>query len=62
MTTSEKSTGCLILLLLFWLYAISAWIVNLMKLLDCDFAAPYKEEVIHLIGLIPVVSIFTCWY
>ena len=47
---------------LFALFAIVAWIVNIVKLLNCDFDAPYKEEAIHLIGLIPGVSMITCWF
>jgi hypothetical protein len=48
--------------LAFWLYMGIAWIVNLVKLLSCDFDAPYKEEFIHAIGMLPGVSMITCWY
>lgn len=41
---------------------ISAWVVNFYKLTECDFAAPYKGEVIHAIGLIPAFSIVTVWF
>lgn len=48
---------------LIWGYAIVAWIVNIVKLLNCDFAGPvWKDEVIHAIGLIPGVSTITCWF
>jgi|688.fasta_scaffold1298057_2 hypothetical protein len=44
-------------------YAIVAWVVNLVKLLNCDFEGPsWKAEVIHAIGLIPGVSMITCWF
>lgn len=44
-------------------YAIVAWVVNLVKLLNCDFENPsWKAEVIHGIGLIPGVSMITCWF
>lgn len=46
----------------FWLYMGGAWIVNLVKLLSCDFDAPYKEEFVHAIGMIPGVSMVTCWF
>jgi len=39
----------------------SGWIMNLKKLSDCDFKAPYKAEVIHTIGIIPVVGAVTGW-
>jgi len=46
-----------------YLYTIVAWLVNLVKLLNCDFSGPiWKEEVVHIIGLIPGVSMITCWY
>jgi hypothetical protein len=44
-------------------YIILAWIINIVKLLNCDFTGPvWKEEVIHAVGLIPGVSMITCWY
>jgi hypothetical protein len=48
---------------LFLLMFAAAWLINLFKLFDCDFDAPYKEEVIHFIGLfIPPASIITAWF
>ena len=47
---------------IFYVYIGVAWIVNLVKLLSCDFDAPYKEEFIHAIGMIPGVSMITCWF
>jgi hypothetical protein len=45
-----------------WLYTVVAFIVNAVKLIQCDFDAPYKEEVIHAIGIfVPPVSWVTCW-
>ena len=40
---------------------VGSWLVNMSKLTDCDFEAPYKCEVIHGIGVIPVISIATAW-
>ncbi len=60
--TSETPSGFLIFILLLWAYGIIAWIVNLVKLLGCDFEAPYKDEIIHLIGLVPGASMITCWF
>lgn len=48
---------------LIWAYVLIAWIVNIVKLLNCDFEGPvWKEEIIHAIGLIPGVSMITCWF
>lgn len=47
---------------IFYVYMGVAWIVNFVKLLSCDFDAPYKEEFIHAIGMIPGVSMVTCWF
>lgn len=54
----ETNYGGLILIL----YLVVCWIVNLIKLLNCDFEAPYKEEIIHLIGLTPIISGVTAWF
>ncbi len=32
---------------------------NIIKLSNCDFQAPYNAEVIHTVGLIPPIGIFT---
>jgi hypothetical protein len=50
-----------IIVLLFYLYTIIAWIVNLVKLLNCNFEEPWKDEIIHGIGLAPPVAWVTCW-
>jgi len=31
---------------------IIGWILNLIALIQCDFASPYKEEVIRIIGAV----------
>lgn len=38
--------------ILIWLYFIICWIANLVILLQCDFDGPWKEEIIHAIGLL----------
>jgi len=49
--------------LLFFVYWAVAWIVNLIKFIGCDFEAPYKEEVIHAIGVFfAVPSLITVWF
>ena len=58
----KAPAGCSIFILVLWAYTIIAWGVNLVKLLKCDFEAPYKDEIIHAIGLIPGASMITCWF
>ena len=48
--------------LLIYGYVIVSWFVNLIKLFGCDFEAPYRQEAIHTIGLLPGVSMITCWF
>lgn len=39
-----------------------SWVINLVQLLRCDFAAPWRDEIIHGIGvLIPPAALFTVW-
>lgn len=38
------------------------WVGNLYRLFHCDFKAPYKGEVIHLIGIIPIAAPITVWF
>lgn len=60
--SSETPAGCLIFIIALWIYVPIAWIINFVKLLNCDFAPIDKNEIIHLIGLIPGVSMITCWF
>lgn len=42
---------------------IAGWVINLVKLFECDFQAPYKGEIIHTAGaLIPYISPITVWF
>lgn len=60
--SSDEPAGCLIFIIALSIYVPVAWVVNLVKLLNCDFAPIDKHEIIHLIGLIPGVSMITCWF
>jgi len=51
----------LIVQLVIVLVVATGWVKNLIKLVDCDFDAPYKAEVIHTAGLIPPVGMVTGW-
>ncbi len=54
-----KNLSCVVLL--FYGFVAACWIINLVKLCCCDFAAPWKDEALHLVGLLPFVSIVTAW-
>lgn len=61
----NDNSGCATILsiVFFWLLPIILWIVNLIQFFDCDFCAPYKDEAIHLVGiLIPYAAYITVWY
>jgi len=44
------------------LFVAGAWIVNLYKLTQCDFAPSWKGEIIHAIGLLPPAAVVTVWF
>jgi hypothetical protein len=48
---------------IFYLLIISlvvyGWVLNLIKLSECDFESPYKAEIVHAVGLFPIVGAVT---
>lgn len=43
--------------LLLYGLALLGWIMNVVQLIQCDFASPYKAEVLRIIGiLIPPIG------
>ena len=44
------------------LFVLISWVVNFIKLTNCDFAGPYKCEVIHALGLLPLIAPFAVWF
>jgi hypothetical protein len=56
---NNEDNGIWVFILMF----VAAWFINLFKLFACDFDSPYKDEVIHFIGLfVPPASIITAWF
>lgn len=41
--------------------AVIGWFMNLYKLSQCDFEYPYKAEIIHSVGIVPMVGAVTGW-
>ena len=50
-----------IIMTVIWIFVLGCWIGNLVKLINCDFEAPYKGEIVHAIGLLPIASVITVW-
>lgn len=52
----------LLINLIILLIILTPWVINFNKLSNCDFDSPYKCEVIHAIGIIPLASFITVWF
>jgi len=45
------------------LFFVGCWVVNAIKLVECDFESPYKCEAVHAVGLLGVpLSTITVWF
>ena len=40
---------------------VTGWIKNIVKLTRCDFEAPYKAEIIRVVGIVPPVGAVVGW-
>jgi hypothetical protein len=39
------------------------WVLNISKLIDCDFKPSYRCEIIHSVGVfIPPAAVITIWF
>ena len=56
-----KLKNILILQIVILLVVGVGWTKNIIKLSHCDFKAPYKAEVIYVVGLLPPVGMITGW-
>lgn len=54
----NAKTSAILAILVFVAFS---WAMNIIKLSRCDFEAPYRAEVIHGIGIIPIVGMVTGW-
>ena len=45
----NAGAGCIVLI--FWFACFLGYVMNVAKLIRCDFKAPYKAEVIRVIGV-----------
>ena len=63
MNKYQEPDGCAFLSFFVWIIIVISWVNNLIDLFACDFEAPFKDEIIHLIGVfIFPASIITCWF
>ena len=46
---------------IFLTFMAISWFTNLGKLIDCNFEQPYKAEIIHSVGIFPIVACVTAW-
>lgn len=49
------------LVVAFTLATAVGWVMNIYKLSQCDFTSPYKCEIVHGVGLIPIFGLITGW-
>ena len=54
--------GLLMAQVLFLLVVLISWGVNVYRFAECDFESPYKCEIIHAVGVIPIASVVTVWF
>lgn len=46
-----------------WLVFAVCWVANVVRLIGCDFNAPYKGEIIHAVGVVvPPAAVVTVWF
>lgn len=57
----KQKGNALVITLVILIVVGTGWVKNLIKLTECDFEAPYKAEVIHIVGIIPPVGMVTGW-
>lgn len=51
------------MIIVYILLALVSWVINLSQLINCDFEAPYKCEVIHAVGVfIPPTQVITVFF
>lgn len=50
-----------LVILIIFVVGFVGWVKNIIKLSNCDFEKPYKAEIIHSVGLVPVVGAVTGW-
>lgn len=61
MNKQRGFTAIELIIVIVVLFMAIGWVKNIIKLSNCDFAAPYKAEVIHGVGIIPIVGGITGW-
>lgn len=52
-------SAVMLIIIVIGVIGLIGWAMNIVKLIQCDFDAPYKAEVIRTVGLIPPVGAIT---
>jgi hypothetical protein len=55
--TEGGAIGCSLFSLLFWLAYFVGTVLCIIKLIHCDFQAPYKAEILYTIGMLTPAGI-----
>lgn len=58
----NTSIGLGIVTILFGLGFITTYVINIEQLFSCDFREPWKDEIIHVLGLVPPLNIIAVWF
>lgn len=43
-------------------FVVGCWIINCVKLTECDFKSPYKGEILHGLGVLGPAAVITVWF
>lgn len=61
MRNKKGFTGVELLFAVIFLGGIIGYVLNIVKLVRCDFKEPYKAEVVHALGLVTGLGAVTGW-
>lgn len=50
-----------VMIVVLFIFGVTGWIMNIVKLTECDFEKPYKAEVIHVLGVVSPIGAVTGW-
>ena len=64
MKNQKGTIGGVLFLAFVVIWVVGSWVGNFVKFVNCDFALEpsVKCEVIHGIGIVPVLSLITVWF
>lgn len=51
--------GAFVLVVVIIVAGVIGYVMNIYKLTQCNFESPYKCEIVHAVGIIPIVGVFS---